>query len=122
MPDDSHNRDPEPGRPFPHGRPTGYDYGCRLPCCREAKYAYELDLRERKKDWNDVDEVAVERACKGDLTIRLTPAEMQAAFTELNSRGLSAMEIARRLGVTQRTIVRWRTGKIRRPLERRLSA
>ncbi len=38
---------------------------------------------------DDVDEVAVERACQGDRTVHLNSAELAAAFRHLESRGLS---------------------------------
>lgn len=60
---------------------------------------------------DDIDEIAVERACKGDLTVTLNRAEAADAFRRLDARGLSAQEIADRLGTTQRTVVRWRTGE-----------
>jgi hypothetical protein len=60
---------------------------------------------------SDVDEIAVERACRGDRTIPLTRAEMAAAFTWLDSHGYSAAQIAERLGVQQRTVERWRSGE-----------
>ncbi len=59
---------------------------------------------------DDVDEVAVERACQGDRTVRLNAAEHHAAFRYLTSRGLSVSQIAARLGVSDRTVKRWRTG------------
>lgn len=60
---------------------------------------------------HDVDEVAVERACKGDRSITLNPAEIAEAFRILDQRGLSAREIADRLGVSQRTAQGWRDGR-----------
>jgi DNA-binding NarL/FixJ family response regulator len=54
-----------------------------------------------------IDEVAVERAAKGER-IRLTPAERQAAVAHLTRWGYSAAEIAERLGVTARTVERIR--------------
>lgn len=58
----------------------------------------------------DIDEIAVERACKGDRSVPLTHAELAAAFHALNERGYSARVIAERLGVTDRTVQRWRSG------------
>ncbi len=59
---------------------------------------------------DDVDEVAVERACQGDRTVRLNAAELAAAFRYLTARGCSASQIAGRLGVSDRTVKRWRNG------------
>ncbi len=59
---------------------------------------------------HDIDEVAVERACQGDRTVRLNAAELAAAFRYLESRGLSVSQISARLAVSDRTVKRWRTG------------
>ncbi len=59
---------------------------------------------------HDIDEVAVERACQGDRTVPLNGAELAAAFHYLTARGCSASQIAGRLGVSDRTVKRWRTG------------
>lgn len=59
-----------------------------------------------------VDEVAVERACEGDLTVGLTPTEAAAVWRTLEARGLSAAAIAGRMGVDKRQIVRWRAGDV----------
>jgi len=66
----------------------------------------------------DVDEVAVERACKGDRTVHLNRAEMAAAIDRLERRGLSANDIAEVLGTTSRTVVRSRTGDTSLPYSR----
>lgn len=58
----------------------------------------------------DIDEVAVDRRCAGDHTVPLNRAEAARAFERLEQRGLSAQEIGDALGVTQRTVVRWRNG------------
>lgn len=58
----------------------------------------------------DIDDVAVERACKGDRTVSLNRDEMAAAFDWLQARKLSAREIGSLLGVADRTITQWRTG------------
>ncbi len=60
---------------------------------------------------NDVDEIAVERACKGDRSITLNRAEAAEAFRLLDKRGLSANEIADVLGVSRRTVHGWRDGR-----------
>lgn len=67
---------------------------------------------------DDIDDIAVERACHGDLTITLNRAELEAAWRKLERRRLPAREIARILGVTPRTVVRWRQGYTR-PICRR---
>lgn len=57
-----------------------------------------------------VDEVAVDRACRGDKTVPLNPDEMRVAHEWLERSHLSAASIAARLGVTKRTVDRWRAG------------
>jgi transcriptional regulator with XRE-family HTH domain len=57
-----------------------------------------------------VDEIAVERRCNGDHTVTLNRAEVRAAFERLSRQPLSAQEVADRLGVTSRSVVRWRNG------------
>lgn len=59
----------------------------------------------------DVDEIAVERAVRGDKTVRLNRAEHLAAWQILERRGNSSRGIAAILGITPRTVVRWRTGE-----------
>jgi len=56
-------------------------------------------------DW-----VAVERAIEGDRHIVLTIQERAAAVARLTKQGASAAEIARRLRITARTVVRYRAG------------
>jgi predicted transcriptional regulator len=60
---------------------------------------------------DDVDEVAVERACKGDHTVTLNRAETAAAVALCERRGLSARQTAELLGITDRTVVRVRSGE-----------
>lgn len=71
----------------------------------------------------DVDEIAVERALYGDRRIVLNRVEMRAAFEHLNDRGYSLRGIAELLGVSPRTVSRWRRGAFpqRRQTYRRTS-
>ncbi len=62
---------------------------------------------------DDVDDIAVERACHGDRTVTLNRAEHAAAWRALERQQLPAREIARILGVTPRTVFRWRNGHAR---------
>lgn len=56
-----------------------------------------------------VDLMAVERAmCPRWPCPELTTSEQQYAAREMTAAGWSAREIAARLGVTQRTVCRWR--------------
>jgi len=56
-------------------------------------------------DPNYVDEIAVERACKGE-PIHLTRAERRAAMDKLVRRGMPARQIAAMFGVSDRTVRR----------------
>lgn len=58
-------------------------------------------------DDGEVDEIAVERAMKGDPTA-LTTRERDEAFLRLATKGLSDDQIAHRLNVSSRTVLRWR--------------
>jgi len=58
----------------------------------------------------DVDDVAVERACDGDRTIRLEAAELTAAVDLCERRGLSAGQTGTLLGVSARTVAYVRAG------------
>lgn len=55
-----------------------------------------------------LDEIAVERAMRGDCK-RIRPVERAEAVRRLTAVGLSAAEIAERLGVTDRTVTRKRS-------------
>jgi DNA-directed RNA polymerase specialized sigma24 family protein len=57
-----------------------------------------------------VDLIAVERRCAGEHAVPLTQAEAAEAFARLEVKGLSASEMAARLGVSERAVVRWRAG------------
>jgi hypothetical protein len=72
----------------------------------------------------DIDDVAVERACKGDRTVSLNRDEMAAAFHQLQARKLSAREIGSRLGVAERTwrITQWRVRRRHPEATRRAGA
>jgi hypothetical protein len=54
-----------------------------------------------------VDDIAVERAIRGDH-VRLTAAEKAEAVATLTRWGLSAAQIAQRIGTTERTVTRKR--------------
>jgi hypothetical protein len=60
--------------------------------------------------WNDIDEIAVERALAGDhITYDdLTPVEQQEVVRRLTARGTSIRDIAAQLGTTKRTVSRRR--------------
>lgn len=54
------------------------------------------------------DEIAVERFVGGDRSLTLAKVERDAAIDRLDRYGLSAREVAIRLGLTQRTVTRRR--------------
>jgi transcriptional regulator with XRE-family HTH domain len=66
----------------------------------------------------DVDEIAVERACKGDRSVTLNRAEAAAAIAACARRGLSDNETAELLGITSRTVLRVRHGETALPFTR----
>jgi hypothetical protein len=62
----------------------------------------------RRPDPTDMDQVAVNRATDGDPLPPLTPADRLAAVNRLTAAGWSALEIARRLQITPRSVQRYR--------------
>ncbi len=86
---------------------------CRCPAARAAKAAEHQRRRHRTapppRTTPTVDPVAVARACLGDRTIRLIPAEREQAIQALTAKGRSARWIAVQLGCATRTVVRHRT-------------
>lgn len=59
-----------------------------------------------------VDEVAIDRAIRGDHSIHLTIRERAVALGVLHKQGYSAREIAEHLDLTERTVVRY-TARLR---------
>lgn len=59
-------------------------------------------------DPDDIDEIAVERACHGDK-VPLTKAEQRVAIRKLTRRGMSGAEISALLGVSERSVMRERS-------------
>jgi DNA-binding CsgD family transcriptional regulator len=59
----------------------------------------------------DVDEIAVERAVAGER-LTLTLRERGLAIDRLTRAGLSARQIGLRLGISDRTVGRYRAGQI----------
>lgn len=104
-------------------------YGCRCETCRtfqrernrqrrreERAKAKELWAEGRKSRSPFIDEIAVERAKHGDRVV-LTVAERVVVAAQLTRAGLVGSEIARRLGVSRRTVQRYRTRLRREPLQ-----
>ena len=89
----------------------------RADMARAGSRAQEIRTAEQKsavarKGWatrkrlaaEHVDEVAVE----GGRPVVLTPPEQAAAYRRLATSGLSDAQIAERVGVGPRTVLRWR--------------
>lgn len=77
--------------------------------CRTGEQPRWLRLTEWVMgDPDYVDEIAVERACRGE-PISLTRAERYAAIDKLRRRGVSARQISAMLGVSYRTVERRRS-------------
>lgn len=84
---------------------------CRCPAARAAATA--ANCRRRRlapprpaSDW--IDEIAVERAVHGD-PVRLSFRERRVAIARLDRAGLSARAIGARIGITARTVQRYRS-------------
>ena len=100
-----------------HGTTYAYKYfGCRCP---EVMDRVRVWYRNRQqpgralhapKDRSPlVDPVAVERACYGE-DIPLTIRERAIAVQQLTARRMPIKEIARRLGLSSRSVCRYRAG------------
>lgn len=100
-------------------KPTRWSYqryGCRCPETVEVVRALDRErgqlyrhrtpnLRARKRHSDYIDEIAVERACRGDV-VELTAEERTEAVKRLVAKGLTARQVGERLGVTSRTVRR----------------
>lgn len=94
-----------------------YRAGCRCPEAVEAvrtnwrrRRARGFLLRGPKSRDPIVDEIAVERACNGD-PVTLTVAERAEAVRLMTAKGMTARQIAERLRMAERTVVRYRTSR-----------
>lgn len=100
--------------PLGYGNETGYKWhGCRCTPCRAANTAEAAKHRVRGSHPGgrpadpDIDEIAVERCLNGTYAIRGLNAAERRRLVELGKqRGLNHREIARRVGLTDRTVVR----------------
>lgn len=95
-----------------HGTRRCYDGGCRCDQCRAfntARVARRRLLtstgRRQPSRRRDVDPIAVELTVFGDRRA-LTCSEIRAAVARLVNNRTSAIEIARIVGVTERTVQR----------------
>lgn len=104
-----------PGRR--HGTTYAYRYcGCRCPDAvekmrprRERRQQPGRLLRGPKSRSPILDEIAVELACYGE-PVTLTVRERAEAVAVLTARGLSGKQIAQRLGLSPRSVCRYRAG------------
>ena len=101
-----------------HGTLSAYNrHRCRCPDARAAANAHSRRMRAKWQhtslrpptvyEQHDVDDVAVTRACGGEV-VPLTVQERTMAVRELAQAGLSTAQIAQRLHVTRRTVGRHR--------------
>ncbi len=63
--------------------------------------------RPRNDEHDDIDPLVVDLLCEG-ARIGSTTAEREEAVRRLSQRGMATLGIARRLGVTSRTVQRMR--------------
>lgn len=63
-------------------------------------------VRATIPDDGHIDDIAVERAMAGE-PVDLTPLELITTYTRLHQLATPNREIARRLDVTERTVLRW---------------
>lgn len=80
---------------------------------RRDHYAFErLEAEESRarasRSRDDIDPVAVGRACEGQPPAHLTVGERREAVRRLHGRRLNDKQIARRIGLTNRTVLRIR--------------
>lgn len=101
-----------------HGTCHTYDaHRCRCGDCSRAKWEAKrnryIPSRHRlsggkRRTPLDVDDIAVERAIMGDRNVPLNGTEMRLVFAWMDAHRYTARAIAIRLGVTERTVQRWR--------------
>lgn len=97
--------------PIGRGTTRGYDhYGCRChPCTNAKRVAMQMWRRNQPpREAEPVDDIAVERALNGTYPGQLLTYKERAAAVALGERrGLSHLEIARRMQLSDRTVVRY---------------
>jgi hypothetical protein len=77
---------------------------------RPARYVRSQHIHRRGPAGGYLDHVAIKR-CLAEHLVPLTPAELHAAIDRLDECGMSAHEIARRLGCSDRTVTRRRAAR-----------
>jgi DNA-binding CsgD family transcriptional regulator len=98
---------------LPDGHVRSHAHGLCVHCYRRREYAARRHQRRNRPIlWParcpDVDEIAVQRAAYHGDPIRLTVAERVEAVDYLTRHHYSAQQIADRLGMTERTVQRYR--------------
>lgn len=103
-----------------HGNIYAYkSFGCRcddtVAALRASRRRYDAKRGNRyqptgrRSGWNNsTDTVAVARACLGDRSVRLTPAERTAAVARLAAGGWSIVRTGQQLGLSDRAVLRHR--------------
>jgi hypothetical protein len=74
----------------------------------KCRVCYDRDRKRASYVWREIDEIAVERAVRGDPPAGITPRERREAVAILTRRRFSALEISQRLQVSQRAVERHR--------------
>lgn len=91
-----------------HLSTTAYhSYHCRCPEAVAAIRTYNSAYRAAHRPATRVDEFNVESVMQG-YRVTLSPAERRVAALRLTAAGKSAAAAAGRIGVSQRTVVRYR--------------
>lgn len=79
-----------------------------VPRRRDRLYTHQgMHTAEETRTGQLVDHLAVERTVNGDFPQPLNFAEKRLAGRLLLERGIAHREIARRIGVAPRTVIRW---------------
>jgi DNA-binding NarL/FixJ family response regulator len=83
---------------------------CPCASCVEQRGEYFPRASRHANQWHrELDDVAVERALRGDPPARMTKAERLEVARKLTAQGVPAYKIARVVRTSVRTIERYRT-------------